>query len=103
LLEFWEGLVEEIFSTYFTARVKSQGNPEEFAEIYTSQISKYDLDLFEVGAVFYWSIGYHEAVDSQRRKESIIRIRRLPRLTRSDVAQGEEWVTRVAGSWLQHR
>ena len=52
-------------------------NPEE-AEILKSEISDEDLSYIELGAVFYWNIGYHVDSSGQRRRASVIRFRRLP-------------------------
>ncbi len=47
-------------------------------EILLSEISDEDLQLIDVGAVFYWNIGYQTNPSGSRTRSSIIRFRRLP-------------------------
>ena len=76
----WRGVVLEIYKDCFLCRlVDQEGNsPYEEAEILLSEISDEDLQLIDIGAVFYWSIGYQTNPSGSRIRSSIIRFRRLP-------------------------
>ncbi|MER8013329.1 hypothetical protein [Streptomyces griseoluteus] len=97
--ESWEGVVEEVFSTYFLAQLASQTMPEvhEWAEIRIEEVSPADLELLREGAIFYWSIGYRDLPSGQRVRASIIRFRRLPPLSTDSTTS---WVNSVSDSWL---
>ena len=81
----WRGVVLEIYKDCFLCKLVDQdGNsPDEEAEILLSEISDEDLQLIDIGAVFYWSIGYQTNPSGSRTRSSIIRFRRLP-VWRSD-------------------
>ena len=76
----WRGVVLKIYKDCFLCRLVDQdGNsPDEEAEILLSEISDEDLQLIDIGAVFYWSIGYQTNPSGSRTRSSIIRFRRLP-------------------------
>lgn len=76
----WRGVVLKIYEDCFLCRLVDQdGNsPDEEAEILLSEISDEDLQLIDIGAVFYWSIGYQTNRSGTRSRSSIIRFRRLP-------------------------
>ncbi|WDN87374.1 hypothetical protein BuS5_00342 [Desulfosarcina sp. BuS5] len=76
----WRGVVLKIYKDCFLCRLVDQdGNsPDEEAEILLSEISYEDLQLIDIGAVFYWSIGYQTNPSGSRIRSSIIRFRRLP-------------------------
>ncbi|MEA3359623.1 MAG: hypothetical protein U9R17_09510 [Thermodesulfobacteriota bacterium] len=76
----WRGVVLEIHKDCFLCRLVDQdGNsPDEEAEILLSEISDEDFQLIDIGAVFYWSIGYQINPSGSRTRSSIIRFRRLP-------------------------
>jgi hypothetical protein len=82
----WEGYVLEIHEDSFSARlVPLKGDDEELeAEIYIEELSEQDRELLQPGAVFYWSIGYHDR-PSGRERSSIIRFRRLPVWSRREL------------------
>lgn len=86
-LQKWEGMVEEVFEDYFSARVvdKTTSNLEEYVEFDLEDIDDDDRALLEPGAIFYWSIGYYKSVQGQRLRSSQIRFRRLPAWTESDL------------------
>jgi hypothetical protein len=76
----WEGIVLDAFDDYFVARVVPlDGGPKEDMEFPLSEVSTYDRELVQEGALFFWSIGYFDAVSGQRTRSSVIRFRRLPR------------------------
>ena len=100
LHESWEGVVEEVFSTYFSAQIVSSLDPEraEYAEIFIDEVSPMDLPLLIEGATFYWSIGYHESRGGQRTRSSILRLRRIP--ISAEILRSE-WADSVRDAWLR--
>lgn len=95
-LQSWEGVVEEVFSTYFTALVvEPTSTVEEFAEIAMEEISPADRELLEPGARFYWSIGYQQNRFGQRTRSSVVRFRRVAPYQRD-----EQWAKTVGETWL---
>lgn len=99
LHEMWEGVVEEVFDTYFVADLESKTlyGTREVAEIYTCEVSLADRELLRPGAVFYWSIGYEDRPSGQRVRSSILRFRRLPPLPRP---ANDPWIEAVRDQWL---
>jgi len=79
-LQKWEGVVDQVKSDYFIARLVDQTGttPDELAEFMLDEVSKGDRTLVKPGAIFYWNIGYEESLGGQRKRSSIIRFRRLP-------------------------
>ena len=79
-LKKWRGVVLKTYKDCFLCRLVDQdGNsPDEEAEILLTEISDEDLQLIDIGAVFYWSIGYQINPSGTRTRSSIIRFRRLP-------------------------
>lgn len=99
LHEMWEGVVEEVCATYFVAQLTSKTlqDTHEVAEIYTSEVSRSDEHLLRSGAVFYWSVGYHEHESGQRVRSSMIRFRRLPAVS---PIKKDQWIESVEEAWL---
>lgn len=85
----WEGVVSEVYDDYFVASLRDRERltPDEYAEIFLSEVSEEDLPLVRPGNVFYWNIGYYDSPDGQRRRSSAIRFRRLPVWTKQEVAR----------------
>lgn len=79
-LQKWEGIVIEVKKDIFLARLHdlTKENPEEEAEFPLEEISPEDKKLLQPGAIFYWNIGYLDSRTGQRKRESIIRFRRIP-------------------------
>jgi hypothetical protein len=98
--ELWEGVVEEVGSTYFAAQLVSRTLPDTFeqAEIYISEVSPADLPLVRAGAVFYWAIGYADGPTGQRTNSSSIRFRRLPQIHPDDV-DDDPWLSSAEDAW----
>lgn len=82
-LQKWEGVVERIGKDSFWVRLRdlTDSRPDEEAEIPISEVSTSDRDLLAEGAILYWTIGYRDDLYGQRRRESVIRLRRLPAWT----------------------
>jgi len=92
-LQQWEGYVEEKTPDSFIARLVDldhRGASEEEAEILLSEVAEDDLALVTPGAVFYWSIGYRDQPTGERERVSLVRFRRLPRLTVDDVQRARQ-------------
>lgn len=86
VLQKWEGFVVEVQSETFLARlvpIKGEG-PDQEAEIYIREVQEADIELIKPGAVFYWTIGYHDK-PSGRVRSSIIKFRRQPIWTNRDL------------------
>lgn len=90
LLEQWEGTVQNVSSRKFEAKLRSiiAPNPsDEKASFQILDVPDADLPLIVTGAVFYWSVGYRKEKNGQKSLMSIIRFRRLPAWSKSDVAR----------------
>lgn len=94
----WEGLVLAVHDDIFEARlVCLEGEEEEdqFAELYIDEVDAPDRALLEVGAIFYWTIGYLHKRNGTTLRASILRFRRMPPLTQDLQRQArvviEEW------------
>jgi hypothetical protein len=82
----WEGYVIDVGTETFLAKlipIIGEG-PQVKAEIYLEEVDEEDLGLVKPGAVFYWSIGYLQK-PSGTYKASLIRFRRLPHFTNSEI------------------
>lgn len=79
-LQRWEGMVTTIKEDTFVARLKdlSTDIAEEEVEMTMRDVSDDDKDLVQIGAIFYWSIGYETTATRQVKRTSIIKFRRLP-------------------------
>lgn len=97
VLQKWEGRVQELTDGGFVARLTDLTSdlPDEEAEFDVQEVSFLDRRLLKPGAVFYWSIGYRDAVTGQRSRESVIRFRRLPTWSKPDHAEA----ARRAAHW----
>lgn len=86
-LQKWEGYVVNVVGSIINVRVIDLTNDgtEEFAELYFDDIPDDDKELVVTGAVFYWSIGYLNTISGQRIRSSIIKFRRLPQWTSSEL------------------
>ena len=96
----WEGRVDEVREAEFIATLSDLStNQTERAAIGFDELSRSDRALVTPGAVFYWSIGYKDAVSGQRSRESLIRFRRLPQWTKKDrddaIELAERWKKRL--------
>ena len=80
-LQLWEGTIIGVRGTEFTATLADLTNPklpEETAVFDLDELSDFDLPLAKPGAVFWWNIGYQITRGGTRRKQSQIRMRRMP-------------------------
>jgi hypothetical protein len=89
VLQKWEGIVEEVSDDEFTAVLRDVTDPsreDERSTMLVEDVPFSDRHLLVPGAVFYWSIGYDDSSDGQRRRVSVIRLRRLPAWKPHEVA-----------------
>lgn len=63
-----------------------------------AEISQCDLELVKPGAVFYWSIGYEDSLDGQRKRASGIRFQRIPFWTEEELKKVREESERLSKS-----
>lgn len=86
-LQKWEGYVLSVAEDTFWARLidLNTHGVEEEAEFLLEDVPAADRELIDVGAVFYWAIGYEDKVDGQRMRCSTIRFRRLPVWSRDEL------------------
>jgi hypothetical protein len=81
VLQKWEGIVDKITDDEIEATLRDLTDPEREEEVVALSIDEIppgDRPLLLPGAVFYWVIGYRESLDGGRKRESEIRLRRLP-------------------------
>ena len=95
VLQKWEGIVEEIDEAAgeFSVVVRDLINPDAPNELITMSIAEVpppDLDLLVPGAVFYWSMGYEDFLDGQRKRSSSIRFRRLPQWRGAEITKARK-------------
>jgi hypothetical protein len=86
-LKRWEGVVTATDVEQFTARLRDLDSSAESdleAVVSVDEIADSDEQLLEVGAVFYWTIGYRIEPHGQKSSVSTIRFRRLPVWTSND-------------------
>jgi hypothetical protein len=79
-LQSWEGTVLEVKEDSFIVRVadvRAEHADEEIA-LSKDELSDFDLELLEVGAILYWTIGYRQRMGGSRERVSRMRLRRLP-------------------------
>lgn len=89
LLQQWEGTVLSVREDEFDAELSDRTGRATDLEIATfplEEVSESDRDLVVSGAVFYWSIGFEVARSGQKRRVSLIRFRRLPTWTVTELA-----------------
>lgn len=94
----WEGHVIDVGHDTFRARlvpIIGEGSDQE-AEIYTQEVAADDRSLIELGAVFYWSIGYLDK-PSGRLRASIIRFRRLPVWSKRELENADAKADKLRG------
>lgn len=89
----WDGVVTQVGSETFKARVIPLGmrGPEQAIEFSVADVSDSDMELFEPGAIFYWTIAYRTTPHGRVRRASEVRFRRLPTPPRRD--DDDHWVS----------
>jgi len=88
-LQQWEGTVIHVTrDNEFLARTRDLTTPtfpEEQVTFSLDDVPDADLDLVDIGAVFYWTIGYQKDEFGTVMRGSRIRFRRLPAWSRADI------------------
>lgn len=81
----WIGHVIEKTDSGFKAKLTDITNPGTFeiGEFENTEISEEDKEYINVGAAFYWSLGFANS-NGQRKTESIIRFQRFSQWLQSD-------------------
>jgi hypothetical protein len=97
-LQRWEGVVTECRNDTFIARLTdlTAEGPAEEVELSISDVSPEDLSLVELGAVFYWSIGYRDDASGSRLRASTLRFRRLPVWSEQELDAATERAAEIA-------
>jgi hypothetical protein len=99
-LQKWRGTVIDIRESEFDAELQDQtdsSRPREAATFRYGELSDDDQHLVEIGAVFYWSIGYELTPSRQRKLVSTIIVRRLPAWTKSEIDAVEKRAAEIEG------
>ena len=96
-LQEWEGVVTKVMNDAFLARLidLTHRGADEEAEFPIDEVSEEDKPLINVGAIFYWNIGYHTSYSGQRTRTSIIRFRRLPAWTQREIDAAKREAERI--------
>ncbi|MEO0250327.1 MAG: hypothetical protein ABIN58_12550 [candidate division WOR-3 bacterium] len=97
-LQSWEGTVMRVLNESFAARLvdRSGKTHDEEAEFPLSEVSDDDRELIQEGAVFYWNIGYIIKPSGQKIRASIVRFRRLPAWTKSEIDSARQAAEKLA-------
>jgi hypothetical protein len=98
-LQSWEGVVIGVDEASFLVRLidVSGDHADEEAELSKGELSEFDLDLLEPGAIFYWTIGYRQQLPrGGRERVSRIRFRRVPAWTEAQLAAARESAATLA-------
>ncbi len=97
-LQKWQGIVTQIFKDSFYSdliNLTHEGFDEE-TEFSIEEVSPEDQSLIEVGAIFYWSIGYHHSYSGQRTRMSQIRFKRMPNWSKKAIEMAEKKAKKTA-------
>ena len=70
--------------------IKNNSTIKEEVEFNIQDLDNEDAKMVEVGSVFYWSIGYSFR-NGTKRKESFIRLKRLPSFTQEQIDKALDW------------
>ena len=79
VLQQWECEVRGVDSECVSCVLRDltdESRPDEMAEVYVEEFSKYDRPRLREGAIFYWSIGHETSAAGQVRRISEFRMRR---------------------------
>jgi hypothetical protein len=100
LIQEWEGYVESIGDTSFTAVIRdlttSDDRAEELVELPLDDLSESDRKRISPGTIFRWSIGYHVDRSGTKSRASRIVLRHLPAWTKADLKKAHEEAERIA-------
>ena len=88
----WSGVVTSIDINNLTVQLQDLTNPQNPNEIIVlsrDEIDNKDQPLIQVGAQFYWSIGYRQGIKYSKQRFSNIRFRRLPKWSAGEIKAAE--------------
>ncbi len=91
--QIFAGFVTNIGDYGITARVSDitdPSRPDEEIVFDINEIDERELSLVELGAQFYWHIGYKQGHKISRQRFSVIRFRRLPRWTKDELESSKQ-------------
>ncbi len=98
LLQKWEGIVEEILAE--TVRVRlidlMRRCPDEQCTLNLEEFSEDDRECLRMGVPFYLYVGYHDLPSGQRKRETMIYVKRHVRWGHDDLQAAEDWASIVA-------
>jgi len=88
----WRGKVVSINGATFSAILEPMIGDEfvKQAEVFLEDVPLGDRPLVTPGAIFYWTIGYHDAPSGNRTRASVMRFRRFAELTEAHLAAAKE-------------
>ena len=100
VLQAWEGVVTALGEDSFAVRlVDLVGNmPDEEADVSFDEVSDDERELVNVGAVFLLHVGYATSEGGQRSRVAILRIRRLPVWTETELSSASKAAQQQADS-----
>jgi len=92
-LQEWEGQVQEVGRTYFSARLvdltADETDETEEVQLPLSDITESDQALLVPGAVFRWMIGYRY-IDGVKERFTRVVVRRLPVWTEQEIRSADK-------------
>ncbi|MEW6277333.1 MAG: hypothetical protein AB1758_01840 [Candidatus Eremiobacterota bacterium] len=87
----WEGTVLSIQPDGFSARLCEPGGAPDLEAAFTlEEVAPDDLELVQPGAIFYWNLGYRDSPSGERERFSMLRFRRLPTWTESELRRARQ-------------
>jgi len=89
----WQCRVTEITKESFSAIVTNltdEHKEDEVVEFSLADVSDSDKELLNIGAIFYWSIGYLIKIGGTKIKSQIIKFKRLPKWSQEEIDQAYE-------------
>jgi hypothetical protein len=100
VLRSWDGYVVDVRDDRIVARLTSLSTPNavdsEEAEIPLEELDDDTKAQMKPGRYFRWSIGYERSRGGQKTRVSRMVVRRVPAFTKSDLAQANDEVKRIA-------
>lgn len=91
--QIFAGFVTNIRDYLITARISDitdPSKPDEDIVFDINEVDERELHLVELGAQFYWHIGYKQGHKTSRQRFSIIRFRRLPQWTKDELESSKK-------------
>ena len=87
-LQAWEGVVTAVAEGSFAVRLRDLVSKmaDEEADVSFDEVSDDERELVKAGAVFLLHVGYATSEGGQRSREAILRFRRLPVWTDTELA-----------------